>query len=207
MASVVRAGGHRSGTAGGDRPTTWDEATGANIKWKVAIPGRGSGSPIVWGDRIFLLTAIRSIDFGRLKQRIGRRQRRRIRKFSRSFLTNHHPALLSVKIGRRAGVAEREVKGEVDPAAGGADSAVVPPTSYYQFVLLCLDRRTGETIWQRTASERCLTKGTIKRTLSHLHRPSRMASVSTPSLVHADYIATISMATCSGRKTGRYANP
>lgn len=29
----------------------------ANVKWKVAVPGRGNSSPIVWGDRIFLTTA------------------------------------------------------------------------------------------------------------------------------------------------------
>ena len=32
-------------------PTTWSE--NSNIRWKVPIPGRGSGSPIVDGDRIF----------------------------------------------------------------------------------------------------------------------------------------------------------
>jgi outer membrane protein assembly factor BamB len=37
-------------------PTTWSESQ--NIKWKVEIPGRGSSSPIVWGDRIYLLSAI-----------------------------------------------------------------------------------------------------------------------------------------------------
>ena len=37
-------------------PIEWSETR--NVKWKVEIPGRGSSSPIVWGDRIFLLTAI-----------------------------------------------------------------------------------------------------------------------------------------------------
>jgi outer membrane protein assembly factor BamB len=37
-------------------PLEWGE--GKNIRWKVEIPGRGSGSPIVWGDRVYLLTAI-----------------------------------------------------------------------------------------------------------------------------------------------------
>ncbi|HEX6463068.1 MAG TPA: PQQ-binding-like beta-propeller repeat protein, partial [Vicinamibacterales bacterium] len=39
-----------------DPPVEWSEAK--NIKWKVEIPGRGSASPVVWGDRIFLLTAV-----------------------------------------------------------------------------------------------------------------------------------------------------
>lgn len=40
----------------GDPPIRWDENT--NIKWKVAIPGRGTSTPIVWGDQVFVLTAI-----------------------------------------------------------------------------------------------------------------------------------------------------
>ncbi|MCA9231243.1 MAG: PQQ-binding-like beta-propeller repeat protein [Planctomycetales bacterium] len=33
-------------------PDTWDQET--NVLWKAAIPGRGWGSPIVWGDRVFV---------------------------------------------------------------------------------------------------------------------------------------------------------
>src|SRR5262245_39978655 len=39
----------------GDPPLKWDEKT--NVRWKVAIPGKGSSTPIVWGDRVFVLTA------------------------------------------------------------------------------------------------------------------------------------------------------
>src|SRR5262245_42807613 len=31
-----------------------------NVKWKVEVPGRGSASPVVWGDRLFLLSALPS---------------------------------------------------------------------------------------------------------------------------------------------------
>lgn len=40
----------------GDPPITWDEKT--NIKWKAPLPGRGSATPIIWGDNVFVLTAI-----------------------------------------------------------------------------------------------------------------------------------------------------
>lgn len=36
-------------------PTEWNEST---IAWRTAIEGRGHSSPIVWGDRIFLTTAL-----------------------------------------------------------------------------------------------------------------------------------------------------
>ena len=37
-------------------PTEWSESK--NLAWKTAIPGKGHSSPVVWGDRIFLTTAI-----------------------------------------------------------------------------------------------------------------------------------------------------
>ena len=36
----------------------WDVATGKNIKWKTPVPGIANSSPIVWGTRIFVTTAI-----------------------------------------------------------------------------------------------------------------------------------------------------
>jgi outer membrane protein assembly factor BamB len=39
-----------------DPPLEWSETK--NIKWKVEIPGRGNASPVVWGDRVYLMTAI-----------------------------------------------------------------------------------------------------------------------------------------------------
>jgi outer membrane protein assembly factor BamB len=39
-----------------DPPTRWGEDL--NLRWKVAIPGRGHGTPVVWGDRIYLTTAL-----------------------------------------------------------------------------------------------------------------------------------------------------
>ena len=41
-------------------PGAWNTATGANIQWKTAIPGLAHSSPIVWGDRIFVTTAVSS---------------------------------------------------------------------------------------------------------------------------------------------------
>ena len=38
-------------------PTSWNGKTGDGIAWKAAVPLDGVGSPIVWGDRIFLTGA------------------------------------------------------------------------------------------------------------------------------------------------------
>ena len=37
-------------------PVTWSATD--NVKWKAAVPGRGSGSPVVWGDRVFVVSAV-----------------------------------------------------------------------------------------------------------------------------------------------------
>lgn len=42
----------------GDPPIEWSETK--NVRWKVEIPGEGSSTPIGWGNRIFLLTAIKT---------------------------------------------------------------------------------------------------------------------------------------------------
>jgi outer membrane protein assembly factor BamB len=48
-----------SGVADGQHPPlTWDVKTETNVRWKTPIPGLGHSSPIVWGDRIFLTTAL-----------------------------------------------------------------------------------------------------------------------------------------------------
>jgi outer membrane protein assembly factor BamB len=81
-------------------PTEWSETQ--NIRWKVEIPGRGSASPVVWSDRLFVLSA--------------------------------------VPIG-------------LDGSAAHAPRGGARPRDRYRFVVLAIDRRTGKTIWQRTARE------------------------------------------------------
>jgi outer membrane protein assembly factor BamB len=46
------------GVGTGAPPTSWDLAAGTNVAWSVPVPGLGHSSPIVWGDRVFVTTAI-----------------------------------------------------------------------------------------------------------------------------------------------------
>ena len=46
------------GVAAGPLPLTWDVTSGMNVAWKTAIPGLGHSSPVIWGDRVFVTTAI-----------------------------------------------------------------------------------------------------------------------------------------------------
>jgi outer membrane protein assembly factor BamB len=54
-------GADANGVASGAKPPlTWDTASSKNIAWKTAIPGLAHSSPIVWGDRIYVTTAVAS---------------------------------------------------------------------------------------------------------------------------------------------------
>jgi len=92
------------GMASGDAPLQWSETQ--NVAWRTEIPGLGHSSPVVWGDRIFVTTAI--------------------------------PTGGSTASGP-------------GPAAGGNPHAPSGPLVEHKFDVLCLDRKTGKIIWQRTA--------------------------------------------------------
>ncbi len=106
-----------------DPPITWSEDE--NIKWKFKFPGTGNSSPIVWGDRVFLLSAVKTDRPAEKKEE------------------KEEPAESegnSSRGGRRGGGFMDRMLGE-------------EPTVYYRFEVLCLDRATGKVLWQRTARE------------------------------------------------------
>ncbi len=41
-------------------PLTWDGASGKNVVWKAPLTGRGSATPIVWGNTIFVVAAAKT---------------------------------------------------------------------------------------------------------------------------------------------------
>jgi outer membrane protein assembly factor BamB len=108
-------------------PVAWSETN--NIKWKVEIPGKGMATPIIWENRIFIQTAIPT----------GK-------KIELPAETPAPPPAAEAgapppedRPGRRRG--------------GPGGMRAQKPTEFHQFVLLCLDRATGKTLWQRVASE------------------------------------------------------
>ena len=89
-----------TGVAKGDAPIEFSETK--NVAWKVKVPGRGFSSPVLWGDRIYLTTAIP--------------------------LT-----------------AEVQPKQQGRGPGGGSGAGVE-----HKFVVLCLSRKDGHVIWERT---------------------------------------------------------
>ena len=51
-----RGPGGNSAASNATPPTEWSQSK--NVKWKVAIPGKGSGSPVVWEDKVFVVSAV-----------------------------------------------------------------------------------------------------------------------------------------------------
>ncbi|MCP4888188.1 MAG: PQQ-like beta-propeller repeat protein [Planctomycetaceae bacterium] len=68
-----RGPGGNGAAAEAQPPTEWSATK--NIKWKLAIPGRGSGSPVVWGDKVFVVTAISEQADGNAVEPEARRSR------------------------------------------------------------------------------------------------------------------------------------
>ena len=61
----------------GTPPTEWSETK--NVKWKTQIPGKGIGTPVVWGDQIFITTAIE------LDQKATKKAIKRMKKTNPAF--------------------------------------------------------------------------------------------------------------------------
>jgi outer membrane protein assembly factor BamB len=47
--------------------TEWDLESGENIRWKTPVPGLAHSSPVIWGDQMFVTTAVKSEGESRLK--------------------------------------------------------------------------------------------------------------------------------------------
>ncbi|TDJ67486.1 MAG: pyrrolo-quinoline quinone [Planctomycetota bacterium] len=83
----------------------WDVETGQNVRWKTPIAGLAHSSPVIWGDRIFVTSAVRL----------------------------EGPAELRVGL-----------YGDIAPVEDEGEQA---------FITLCLDKATGEILWEEVAWE------------------------------------------------------
>jgi outer membrane protein assembly factor BamB len=54
-------GSQAAGVADGQQlPDAWNPTTGEHVRWRTPIPGLAHSSPIVWGDRVFVTSAVSS---------------------------------------------------------------------------------------------------------------------------------------------------
>lgn len=108
-----------------DPPVSWSETE--NVRWKVEIRGRGHASPVVWGDRVFVVTAVES------------------RSVETASIREPDP--------------EPEKGAEGSPRRRGFFRPVTPEGAL-DFVVMALDRATGEVVWERTARTAVPHEGT-----------------------------------------------
>lgn len=47
-----------AGVGTGSPPLEWNGESGKNVLWKAPIPGLGHSSPVIWGDKIFVTSAV-----------------------------------------------------------------------------------------------------------------------------------------------------
>lgn len=102
-------------------PTFWSESS--NVVWKIAVPGSGTSTPIIWGKHIFLLAA---------EALPSANQAPVTNAPAPQATTNAAPG------GNRRG------------GGGGRSEA---PTNPYRFTVNAFDRTTGKVLWQKTAVE------------------------------------------------------
>jgi outer membrane protein assembly factor BamB len=138
-------------------PVTWSESE--NIKWKVELPGRGSGSPIVWGDRIYLQTAIKTDRTTDSQPGTAGTIPPSTFKLTSTdgaqYLAQAEPAP-AAEPAPPAEDENREGRGEGRRGRRGGRGGFgggEAPTNVHQFIVMCIDRNTGKTIWQAIAAE------------------------------------------------------
>ncbi len=96
----------------GNPPIEWSESK--NIKWKIEIPGKGHSTPIVWGDQMFISSAVETDKVGKTiepkkdeteREREGRRRMSgietdKIHKFVVSSVNKNNGKILWEKVVR-----------------------------------------------------------------------------------------------------------
>lgn len=114
-------------------PTEW--STTKNVRWKKEIPGNGINTPIVWGDRIYLMSAL-----------------------SPAGAATEAPPANRGEGGRggegRGGEGRgRGGEGRGGRGGGGGGGGGGAPNTVLTFTVFCLDRNSGEIIWQKAVTE------------------------------------------------------
>jgi outer membrane protein assembly factor BamB len=104
-----------------------------NVKWRVAIPGRGFSTPVIWEDRIFLTTAVPT----------GKTVKEETPAPADAGQNQQGTAAQSG--GQPGGQQERRGRRGGNPNSGSGAG------EEHKFVVMCLDRKTGKVIWERVA--------------------------------------------------------
>ena len=138
-------------------PLAWSETE--NIKWKVPVPGKGSSTPIVWDDRVYVMTAVKTDREKEGAAPAPEQPQRRFR-FGGGPAPTHYHEFLVIAYDRSTGseVWRTKVTEEVPHEAGhntnnfASSSPVTDGERIYAYFgsrgLYCLNMK-GEVLWDR----------------------------------------------------------
>jgi len=144
-----------SGAAeGANPPTKWSETK--NVRWKIDVPGTGSSTPIIWKDRVYVATAVKT---DRLKEGAEEPSEETQKPESqasppRGEQRGERPGgggFGERGEGRGDGAGERRggfggQRGGGRGGFGGGPS----PTNFYDFMVVAYERSTGNEVWRTT---------------------------------------------------------
>ena len=106
-------------------PTRWSASD--NVVWAAELPGRGWSSPIVWGDRVYVTTAVNAGGF---------------KAASTGIYGNDFAAEL-----KKQGLSDDEILKRVV----ARDIELASESDEVSYEVMALDARTGKIVWQRQA--------------------------------------------------------
>ena len=110
-------------------PTTWSSTK--NIAWKKKIPGKGSSSPIVVGNRVIITAATPSDPDWKPPKRMDRRE------LAKKFDENGDGNLSTAERNKAIAFMRSQQKSLL---------------AKHSFNVLCYDRNSGELLWNKTAT-------------------------------------------------------
>lgn len=119
-------------------PTEWSEDN--NVKWKVTVPGLGNSTPIIWGDRIYLTTAVETDEEGAAPKLPDARPR------AGAGGGRTRPG------GTRPG-GNRSGRGNRRGGRRGGWGSKPAPTKVFDFRVVALNRNDGSVIWSKSVKK------------------------------------------------------
>ena len=137
-------------------PAEW--SVDKNIRWKVAVPGTGWSSPVVWGNKVILTTAVTENQTKPMPFNFGGGRPRGERGGGDRPAGNRPPreqppADDANPAGEKEEGEPPADKGPRRRGGGGGGFGGQAPDAVYRFEVYCFDRDTGAVLWQRLAAE------------------------------------------------------
>lgn len=145
-------GADGSGVAGGSPPIEWSEEK--NVRWKVALPGKGLSSPIVWADRVFVSAAVGT---GKKAEPAPEAEGERGERPPRG------DGERGDRPPRGEGEGGRPPRGDGPPGEGGRGRGGPgrgAPIEEQDFVVLAFERASGKELWRKKLATAMPHQGT-----------------------------------------------